>query len=369
MFNRCVDLCYLTALATVGFRLRQDRTMWWGSYLVLWFCVLKSATGQIVDIGMHVWQYGLPQFFEKWRTPWNVTVFPAEAFVLVSLFVLLWDSQPSDDPDVEPVFLKRHPVWLAYVCGAKWFEFLASCLCIRSLGIHVLPAVNAMFSKESVWFLVFVLFCVGADFGDYYMFPIPENYKIGRGTHGWGTMFANEGWREFLFGVMKIFRLDIMGDFDLWELQGLDPEIKTTAEWDTSKLRNDTEVAYMDEPHIPMPYRRWHYGIRAFFIFSCILIHLMIMNVYIGLLTKIYEKRASKKRQLLAEFRMVFALKQLHCRLPVAELRKRLGIAPREERSGVWISYDPELFRNESHGQSGRGQISDPEDEEGLHFY
>jgi len=294
---------------------------------------------------------------------------PAEAFALFSMVYLLLHSVPGDDPDVKPAFFLRHPIWLAYVCAAKWFEFLVSCLCIRSLGLNVLPAVNAMFSKESVWFLVFVLFCVGADFGDYYMFPIPENFDMSTGTHGWGAMFHDEGWREFLFGFMKIFRLDIMGDFDLWELQGLDPELKVTENWTKSKLSNDTEVGILDEPHVPKPYIRWHYGIRVFFLFSCLFIHLMILNAYIGLLTKIYEKKASKKRQLLAEFRMVFAQKQLLRRIPLADLRRRLGIPPREEKAAVWISYDPELFRNESYGQTGKGQINDPEDDEGLHFY
>lgn len=40
-----------------------------------------------------------------------------------------------------------------------------------------------------------------------------------------------------------------------------------------------------------------------------------------------------------------------------------------EEKAGVWISYDPEIFRNESYGLMGKGPVSDREDKEGLRFY
>mmetsp|Transcript_117037 Transcript_117037/g.227567 ORF Transcript_117037/g.227567 Transcript_117037/m.227567 type:complete len:240 (+) Transcript_117037:57-776(+) len=239
-----------------------------------------------------------------------------------------------------------------------------------------------MFSKESLWFLVFVIACVGANFGDYYMFPIPENYQYTNGTNtNWKAMFAREGWYEFVFGVMKIFRLDIMGDFNIWELEGLDEEVKTTGAWGSNRVSNNTEVAYLDEPHVKAPFTDWHYGIRFFFMTSCIIIHLMLLNVYIGLLTKTYERKAAQKRQLLAEFRMVFALRQLLCRIPVARLQSAfrswlpsrltswLGIAPSGRKAGVWISYDPKLFRSESYGWVGKGPVSDPEDMERLHFY
>jgi len=327
-------------------------------------------------------QYGVRHLFAKWMTPWNVTIFPVEAFSLVSVLVFLVKSKPSDDPEVEPAFQQTHPVWLSFACGAKWFEFLMSLLCIRSLGLNVLPAVNAMFSRESLWFLVFVLAGVGADFGDYYMYPIPENYhRINSTHHDWRTMLAPEGWQEFVFGFMKIFRLNIMGDFNLWELEGLDEEILATGAWRNNTVKNNTEAAYLDEPHLFGPYTRWHYGIRIFFMISCILIHLMLLNVYIGLLTKTYEKKASQKRQLLAEFRMVFALRQLLCRLPIARLQSWyrswlpvrltswMGIARSERKAGVWISYDPQLFRSEPYGQEGRGPVSDQEDTEGLRFY
>jgi len=364
---RFIDVCYLAALATVGYQLRQDRTTYRPTYFILWFCCLKTLTVLILEVVMLLCQYGPRHFFDKWLTPWNVTMFPCEGFSLLSVLIILVNIAPSNDPDKEPEFLRKHPVWLSFVCGAKWFEFLMSCLCIRSLGLNVLPAVHAMFSKESLWFLVFVLACAWADFGVYYMFPIPENFRTTH--HGdWEGMFEDEGWNEFVFGIMKIFRLDIMGDFDLWELEGLDKEITATAAWSQTISESDTSVAYLDEPRVRKPYARWHYGTQVFFITSCIFIHVMVLNTYIGLLTKMYEKKASRKRQLLAEFRMVHALKQLLCRLPVAWLAARLGTY-RQHTKAVWISYDPELFRTEAYGLVGKGPVIEPEDIAVLPFY
>jgi len=260
-------------------------------------------------------------------------------------------------------WLWAHPEWFSFVVLARWTHFGACILCFNRMGLNVLPAMYTMFSEQSVWFLIFIMFSVFASFQSYYMYPIKENLPqdIQDKMEGQPSSFKKHRvveWSHIVFTFMKMFRLNILGDFDIWELQGLDPVVKASKPW----LVNDT-VGEVDDPTPSGVEWEWHLGIRALFVLCAVCIHLMVLNVYIGLLSSIYDDLYKQRRQLLCQYKTVFAWKLLlemrfwqmiscRCRCCCC-YRRSSGCSklPHNSEQSLWISYNADLFREETKGR------------------
>merc|ERR1712218_500679 len=84
------------------------------------------------------------------------------------------------------------------------------------------------------------------------------------------------------------------------ELEGLDLLLhvkKNLSQWTEGAI-----VAEASDP-VESASKEYHVGIRAFFVVLALLINVMLMNVYIGLLSSIYDKHSKRQHQLLREFR------------------------------------------------------------------
>merc|ERR1711879_228995 len=96
-------------------------------------------------------------------------------------------------------------------------------------GRQVLPAYHAMKSEQSVRFVIYILLWVVAVSHSYYSLPLPLS------SDSLNTPF-------WIVSALRMFRLSILGDFDMSELEGsqlkLDP--------DTQVIEADTGPIHME---------------------------------------------------------------------------------------------------------------------------
>lgn len=157
-------------------------------------------------------------------------------------------------------------------------------------------------------------------------------------------------WLPLIYTYMKIFRLDVLGDFDIFEIQGLDNVVVAD-----KNLTAGEVVGRIDEPTVNQddPEAKWHIGIRTFVVINVIVIHVMILNMYIGLLSSIYDDKAKHRRQLLWEFRTMFSWKFLVAKSVLRPVWTRIcwwRHSDEEHASpkSIWIAYNPRTFADET---------------------
>jgi len=90
------------------------------------------------------------------------------------------------------------------------------CMCIEFFGKSVLPAFSAITGAEMRKFMCFLAMVVAASFQAYWSLPIPENQP----RAGVSTL-----WKAFT----AVFKLDILGDFDVWDLEGVNAVMNQSA--------------------------------------------------------------------------------------------------------------------------------------------
>merc|ERR1719215_729794 len=90
------------------------------------------------------------------------------------------------------------------------------CLPLFGLGLVVMPALHATSTRESLLYLFVVLIIVGGCWHSYWSLPIKPTWDSP------GVPGANQ-----VSTFMRVLRLVLLADFDLQELEGVDPVIKT----------------------------------------------------------------------------------------------------------------------------------------------
>ena len=150
-----------------------------------------------------------------------------------------------------------------------------------------MPVVHAISRPESLSFLFFLFIIVLGSFHAYYVFPIKEN--TGSLTHVLNTF-------------LKIFRLEILGDFSLSELEGLGDQLHG------SFSSNQTFDGELDEEAYD---RDFHKSLRAEFVALSLAVNVVFLNVYIGLLGEIYSKSVERKTQLYHHYLASYAYRNL----------------------------------------------------------
>eukprot|EP00933_Yihiella_yeosuensis_P030579 TRINITY_DN24209_c0_g1_i1.p1 TRINITY_DN24209_c0_g1~~TRINITY_DN24209_c0_g1_i1.p1 ORF type:complete len:256 (-),score=52.33 TRINITY_DN24209_c0_g1_i1:129-782(-) len=145
-----------------------------------------------------------------------------------------------------------------------------------------------MTRPASVSFIFFLMLALLGMFQAYMCFPIPENAD------------------SMSMAFMKIFRLTLLGDFDTWELEGVDPVVR-------GKLDAKKEmVASMDDGN---PSKRYHIGILIFVMVGAVTVTILSMNVAIGVLSSLYEEAKGKSLQIQSHYKVGYIFKlQLHKR-------------------------------------------------------
>merc|ERR1719253_709612 len=101
-----------------------------------------------------------------------MTLLLLEVYTAVWLFYAFSEMQYGIVCTFEnPCVFLTHITQLAFVVLLRWLYFLLYFLATSTIGEHILPAYNAMLSKESVFFVIYFFLMVGACFCAYFMFP------------------------------------------------------------------------------------------------------------------------------------------------------------------------------------------------------
>mmetsp|Transcript_70114 Transcript_70114/g.194997 ORF Transcript_70114/g.194997 Transcript_70114/m.194997 type:complete len:604 (-) Transcript_70114:174-1985(-) len=266
---------------------------------------------------------------------WNLLFVFFDGYVCAFTFVMVYKTYTDagfknrQHCDSDSCYLFRHPVLFSNACLFKWFELIVSLLATRGFGGSVLPTFLAVCSKESLCYLGFLSICVLATFHAYYSYPIEEHLPGKQDTP----------FDLLLFAFLKIFRLDILGDFDLWELEGVDDVVEGSINT-TSGLID----AGIDEGQRN---RQFHRGIRELFFVCSVMITVMAMNVYIGLLGNIYTDLKAQEFENHARFRANKACRLMLWRTkfsPWSCLVSSEEDELPEERGGVVIAFATKAF-------------------------
>lgn len=169
-------------------------------------------------------------------------------------------------------FMMRSPFTVSCMVLLTWIQFMYNIMAFETVGFTVLPAVMAMLSKESLRFMIYMFLGVFMAFHVYYSLPLDAG-----GFETGGAL--NIGWVSFL----RMYRLCILGDFDFWELEGVDPTLSGRVNA-TGYLVN----AQLDEDEsdfVPLLHR----DLRLLACMLSFLLCVVMMNMYIGVLGHKYD--------------------------------------------------------------------------------
>merc|ERR1719414_2335586 len=137
------------------------------------------------------------------------------------------------------------PVWLAVWAFLRWLRALYILRGIYVLGMRMLPIFFAI--RDTLIFLLVVVFCLAASVHAYFLLGVSSEPS------------------PFYSSLLTVFRLGVLGDFDMAELEGRDAE-------------EDLQPSATNVPvHI------------LFYTVACVLT-IAMMNLYIGVLSSNYDR-------------------------------------------------------------------------------
>jgi len=167
------------------------------------------------------------------------------------LFNISWE--PTADTNLRSPAQEERLV-LALWCVLHWLHSLNSFRCFNWFGPKVLPIIYAL-SASKVFFGV-LAFCIAP------------------AVHAYYVLGARQEPGPWLAASIPMFRLAVMGDFDMFELEG-------------------TDTVYVEEggmwnPEDPSPSKLYYPVLLLFFLVS-VLVNVTLMNIFIGILSANYD--------------------------------------------------------------------------------
>jgi len=183
----------------------------------------------------------------------------------------------------------HHPGFFGFMIILRWFHLFIHLLGTRAVGQNVLPAISAITRNESLYYVSCLLLILMGSFHAYYSFAIEENV-------GSENDLTKEGFLRVTQTFLKIYRLTFMGDFDLFELEGVDEAVTGEIHGKVTDHVVDADIVsgQVDDGDPTKSYL----PIRLFFVVLSIVSNIMLMNVYIGLLSSLYDEAKAKKKHL-----------------------------------------------------------------------
>lgn len=314
--DRFLDAAFLWLLYILGRYVRHHipPPAWVACGLFpLWFRSTFALLTDIFIVPVLYWNHGntpdlCPGYFRAaWRgwsrffRAWNITMVLCEVFTTIVMYnVMLYVMentslmQSMSKARGHATWIYDHPVFLSFMILIKWFHFLMSLFCTSTLGALIIPALHAATQPESGFFLVGLLLALLGSFHAYYVLPIEDNM---------GTSMSD--WDGFVYSFMKIFRLEALGDFDMDELEGVKQEISTNFTMSHGQGVFEGvigETSYNGSIH---------QGIRLLFCVLSLAMTVVAMNVYIALLSSLYEDANRRRIQIHGQFRANYIYKIL----------------------------------------------------------
>lgn len=239
----------------------------------------------VIEVFSTLWKLGPWHGISTALTFWNVAMFVVEILNVVVMIPLLLQTYHGAGQDCMESALLLHPVMYAFIVGSKWVIVIMELMCTSTFGKYVFPAMHAITRRGSTSFIAFLGLAVSGCMQVYLSLPIEEN-QTSRGASAW-------------VAFMKVFRLALLGDFDVGELEGIDQVI-------TGDVGHGNISATISEG---AESETFHDGIVLFILFVVISIGILSMNVAIGVVSNLYDDAKANANQLHCNYRAGFLFK------------------------------------------------------------
>lgn len=301
--DRVLDVISLCLLYLVSADLHVEKLPRWSP--VYGLCLL-SFWGCLKTFASLIQCYVMYKSLELTRTFWNFIFLSIELITFMVFQGLAMESYSpfhhgmdatrvrSDDErlaDFQTSLFKQHPLAIPFIVSGRWLYLLLGLLNLEIIGQSILPVWEAARSRQSLVFLAYLFLGTVACTHSYYTFPIDD---VG----------------DFVMAFFRTMRLTFLGDFDMFELMGVDDGImirnasllKAAVDGDNWTEAEDVgSFAGIDEDEQNPTYMK---GIRAWALMWAFIGPVIFMNIYIGLLGSAYEQAKEHIGALFAKFRI-----------------------------------------------------------------
>ncbi|CAK9054883.1 unnamed protein product [Durusdinium trenchii] len=296
-----------------------------------------NCTAALAGFGLYAQKCSnVPAAVAKHLTLWNVVLVSNDIFsifVVAKFLAHLFYHQHlgldpfgaecylDEDTGMYPrvCYIFHHPNYFSMLVLFRWIHLALAVLQYRRIGQWIVPVIYAVTRPASLYFMFFLCLIVCGSFHAYFVFPIPGNV---------------DSFDYLLDTFLKMFRLEVLGDFDLNELEGVDTKINATFRMGRLPSTRGRIKGFIEDGEHSSYYHR---GISGQFVILSLLMTVVAMNSYIGLLGELYEEAEKRKNQLFNH--LVGELRYRHlCHVVIWEL-----CFPRQdkvEQDGLyWMSY------------------------------
>lgn len=212
----------------------------------------------------------------------------------------------------EDSYFATHPNFLALLVLCRWTMFISSLQLIDMIGRNVVPLAHSVTRPASVVFMLFLTMSLFATFHAYFVFPLYRKTDLD----------------SVLEGFIDMFRLEMLSDFDLAELQHMHQNI--SGKVSGSQFEGGIEDSGNQQ---------FHQGIRIGFVIISLSLSVVAMNTYIGLLGELYSEAVKKKNQIYNHYLAAVMWPHLYMRPLLLHLCGGRADAESEEK---WHVDDPE---------------------------
>jgi hypothetical protein len=146
-----------------------------------------------------------------------------------------------------------------------------------------------MLSSESLKFMLFLFLVWGMSTHSYFVLPLVGDDEF-------------DG-NPLKTSLIRMFRLTLLGDFDLWELEGVDPVVNlNSSTWGDS---GGVEQVYEPAEGNPLV----HNCLRYFSMVGCLVTAVVMMNMFIGVLSNAYERYSERKVEMFHHYKAKITLR------------------------------------------------------------
>ncbi|CAK9102995.1 Uncharacterized protein SCF082_LOCUS48123 [Durusdinium trenchii] len=324
LLDTFLDLMYIAILIRMSFNL-ENHTYPETPLIELFAALSVWITGSLclkLGGGMYLFRgtrAGLAVGLLKHLDLYTVALSAIEVFsVYVGCRFIAYGTSDGFQTNQAWELFQKHPGFLSALVLTRWMQVLFSVCQLEGVGSNVVPVFHAVTRPASVNFILVLMLGVMASFHAYFVFPISENV---------GSI------NNVLNGFLKIFRLELLGDFDLAELEGLGERLSGnfTHGYFKGKIGEDAHTNI----------HRW---LRFEFMVLSVVVTVVAMNVYIGLLGELYSKAVERKNGLynhwLASTAYRFLCRQIGVRVLLCDC-EWFSFRPQDKGPGLmWFAYE-----------------------------
>merc|ERR1719329_1233252 len=125
-------------------------------------------------------------------------------------------------------FFTRYPYLFAFAIMFRWWDFIMTFLCFHmyGMGLVVMPALHAISTRESLLYLLVSVMAVMGCWQAYWSLPVQPTWEANeRNGNGHELETFNQ-----IATFLRVFRLVLLADFDMQELEGVDPVVVPTGD-------------------------------------------------------------------------------------------------------------------------------------------